>query len=118
MKGLIEAFISTILFVLILFGIASYGLTELQLVNARSVHTSVVNQVQSSYYSVNVDELNDKLTHNSDGSVNPLTKDWRVDIEWINASPSRQDCVVTLTYKVVNPAFGITQWGQIQGYAR
>lgn len=118
MKGLVESFVSCVLFVLILFGISSYGLTEIQMVNARSVHTSVINQIQSSYYSVNEDEINYKLTHKEDGSVNSLTKDWHIDMDWIESSPSRQDMVVTLTYKISNPAFGITQWGQIEGYAR
>lgn len=110
MKSLFDNFVSCIIFVVIIFAIASFSVTEMQIMTARHVHTSVVNQIQSSYYAVDIDAINDKL--------HATYPDWEVTSTVVNTVNDRQDRLVTLRYKVVLPLFGLEKWGQIDGYAR
>lgn len=110
MKSLIDNWISFIIYVVMIFMIASAGVTEMQIMTARHIHTSVINQIQSSYYMVDIDAMNDKL-HETYPS-------WQIESTVINTVNNRQDRLVTLHYKVIQPLFGIEKEGQIDGYAR
>lgn len=112
MKSLIENFVSTIIFVVIVFTVTSFTVVEMQLMSARHIHSSAVNQIQSSYYMVDIDKINEKIAEIHPGG------DWYIESEVINAVNSRQDRLVTLHYKVLLPLFNIEKDGLIEGYAR
>lgn len=85
-------------------------LGEIQIMSARHLHTSVINQIQSSYYAVNDTELNQAIQAKMPG--------WYVETKTVNSVADRQDRLVTLHYKVYIPLLGIEKDGQIDGYAR
>ncbi len=112
MKSLFDNFVSTIFFVVMVFAISSFSVVEMQLMSARHIHTSVINQIQSSYYMVDIDKINQRIEELYPGG------DWYVESTVINAINTRQDRLVTLHYKVYLPLFNIEQSGIIEGYAR
>ena len=127
MKSMIDNFVSVIVFVVIIFGIASFSVVEMQIMTARHIHTAVVNQIQASYYKV---DLGCENTHEacmasggeSSDTINRKLHeqfpDWYVTSEVLNSVNDRQDRLVTLHYKVILPMFGIVKTGEIDGYAR
>lgn len=110
MKSLFDNFVSCIVFVVIIFAIASFSVTEMQIMSARHIHTSAINQIQSSYYMVDIEKLNDKIQE--------TYPSWYVESTVVNSVNNRQDRLVTLHYDVTMPLFGIVQEGIIEGYAR
>lgn len=112
MKTLIDNYVSTIVFVIIIFAIASFSTVEMQVLAARSVHSSAVSQIQSSYYTVDIDSINAKIEEILPGSG------WYIESTVLNTVNNRQDRLVTLHYKVSLPLFGVSRDGIIQGYAR
>ena len=110
MKSLVDNFVSCIVFVVILFGITSFSVVEMQIMTARHIHTSVVNQVQSSYYKVDIGAINDKLYEQF--------PTWEITSTEVNSVNDRQDRLIKLRYQVVLPMFGLTKEGVIDGYAR
>lgn len=112
MKTLFDNFVSCIIFIVMIFAFASFSTTEMQILSARHIHTSAINQIQASYYTADIDAINEKIKESyPDGS-------WYIESMVINSVNSRQDRLVTLHYKVVMPLFGISQTGTIEGYAR
>lgn len=111
MKSMFDNFVSTIIFIIIVFGIVSFSTVEMQIMAARQIHSSAINQIQSSYYMVDVDAINDKI-HESYPST------WYIESQVINSVNNRQDRLVTMHYEVSLPLFGISQPGVIEGYAR
>ena len=112
MKSLFDNFVSTIFFVIIVFAITSFTTLEMQLMSARHIHSSAINQIQSSYYTVDIDKINEKIKE-----MYP-SGDWYIESTVINAVNTRQDRLVTLHYKVTLPLFDISKSGKIEGYAR
>ena len=112
MKSLFDNFVSTIFFVIVVFALSSFTVVEMQLMSARHIHTSVINQIQSSYYMVDIDKINERIEELYPGG------DWYIESKVINAINTRQDRLVTLHYKVYLPLFNISQDGLIEGYAR
>lgn len=110
MKSMFENMITTIMMFLMLFVMVSIGTIELQIINARKIHSSVINQVQASYYAIDVNEINQKLK-----SEYPR---WNIKIEELSSVNSRKDLLVTLDYEVLVPVFNIIKSGKIEGYAR
>ena len=111
-KSLFDNFVSTIFFVVMVFALSSFSIVEMQLMSARHIHTSVINQIQSSYYMVDIDKINERIAE-----LYP-SGEWYVESTVINAINTRQDRLVTLHYKVFLPLFNIEQSGIIEGYAR
>lgn len=110
MKSLFDNYVSLIVYVIIIFGITSFSIMEMQIINARHIHTAVVNQIQDSYYQVDINKLNEKL-HESFPS-------WNITSEIIKGNGDREDRLITLDYEVFLPVFSITKAGRIEGYAR
>ena len=128
MKTLIDNFVSCIVFVVIIFGIASFSVVEMQIMTARHVHTAVVNQIQSSYYKVDVGCQNtakgceasgeSESPTSINGQLHKSYPNWYISRKTVKSVDDRKDQVVTLHYKVVLPLFGVTKDGEIEGYAR
>lgn len=112
MKSLFDNFVSIIIFVVLIFSISSFTVLEMQLMSARHIHSSAINQIQSSYYMVDIDKINEKIK-----TIYP-SGDWYIESVVINSINSRQDRLVTLHYKVALPLFNIEKAGIIEGYAR
>ena len=112
MKSIFDNFVSTIFFVIIVFVISSFTIVEMQLMSARHIHASAINQIQSSYYMVDIDKINEKIKELYPGG------DWFIESKVISAINNRQDRLVTLHYKVYLPLFSIEKEGVIEGYAR
>lgn len=111
MKNIIEHMVTTLIMVIMLFIFTSIMLAELQIENARNIHTTAINQIQSSYYTADIDGINTQLQEKfGDG--------WSLTAEKINSVNSRQDYLVTLDYTVYMPVFNISKTGKLQGYAR
>lgn len=119
MKQIMEHMLTTILMVLTLFIFASVLFVEMEIITARTVHTSAINQIQSSYYSVNINDMNDALHEKytqKDADGNYL---WNISAyEETEGVASRKDWVVRLDYAIYMPFFNITKKGSIDGYAR
>lgn len=106
-----EHMVTTLIMIVILFVFTSIMLCELQIENARNIHTTAINQIQSSYYTADIEGVNLQLQEKfGDG--------WSLTATKINSVNSRQDYLVTLNYKVYMPIFNISRTGIIQGYAR
>lgn len=128
MRSLIDNFVTCVVFIAIIFGISSFSIVEMQIMTARHIHTSVINQVQSSYYNVEfgceavADECPDSGTEVArrtiNGQLHERFPDWYVTQEVVETTADRKDVLVTLHYKVVLPLFGLTKEGAIDGYAR
>lgn len=112
MKSLIDSFVSTIIFVVIVFAVSSFSVVEMQLMSARHIHSSAINQIQSSYYMVDIEKINEKILE-----MYP-SGDWYVESQIIQSVYNRQDRLVTLHYKIILPLFNIEKNGIIEGYAR
>lgn len=118
MKNIMEHMLTMIIMTLTLFVFACILFTEMQITTARSIHTSAVNQIQSSYYTVDIDEMNATLHekyNQRDSSGNYM---WNLSAYKVNSIKSRQDWVVTLDYAVYMPIFNRVKRGKIDGYAR
>lgn len=123
MKQIMEHMLTTILMVLTLFIFASILFVEMEIITARTIHTSAINQIQSSYYSVDIDKLNDSLHEKYSQKDKDGNYLWnlsaREDSEGSSTtSYARKDWVVTLDYAVYMPFFNMTKKGKIDGYAR
>lgn len=110
MKSLIETFVSCFFLVLIVFTISSFSVAGMQIMTARHYHTSIINQIQASYYGVDIQAINNKL--------HETCPNWNVTSTVVKSVNNRQDRMVTLTYEVVLPLFNIKKEGRIDGYAR
>lgn len=109
MKSLFENFVNCVIFILMIFSIASFTVMEMEVMTARHIHTSIVNQYQSSYHTLNIDAVNDKL-HES-------FPEWEVSVAAVDSTMDRETVLVTLKYKVYLPIFNIERTGEIDGYA-
>ena len=112
LKSIFDNFVSTIFFVIIVFAISSFIIVEMQLLSARHIHSSAINQIQSSYYMVDIDKINEKIEE-----MYP-SGDWYIESTVINSVHTRQDRLVKLHYSVKLPLFQIQKNGVIEGYAR
>lgn len=109
MKSLFENFVNTVIFILMIFTIAGFTMTEMQVMTARHMHTSVVNQYQTSYHTIDIDAINQQL--------HETFPKWEFTITPVNSMPNSETVVVTLKYNVVLPVFGIEKTAEIDGYA-
>ena len=102
--------ITEIIVVLILFVFSVFATVDMQVMSARRIHASAVDQLQASYYTVNISDFNEKLkeTHPS----------WRITIDEINTYNTRKEYRVVLIYDVVVPLFNISRGGIIEGFVR
>lgn len=110
MKNLLGGLVNIIEMMILIFICSVFTLSEIQLMSARHLHTSVVNQIQSSYYQLSDSEINSKIQEKF--------PNWYVETETVKAVADRQDRLVTLHYKVAIPLFNIEKDGRIDGYAR
>lgn len=110
MKMMFEHMVSVIIMIILLFIFTSIVMTEVQIVGARRIHTSAINQIQSSYYMVDINEMNN-LLHKTYPS-------WNIKAEELKSVNSRKDYKVSLNYDVIIPVFNIKKSGIIEGYAR
>lgn len=118
MKNIMEHMLTTIIMVLTLFIFASIIFVDMEIITARTVHTSAINQIQSSYYTVDINDMNDTLHERysqKDEAGNYL---WNLSAYKTNSIASREDWVVRLDYAVYMPFFNITKRGSIDGFAR
>lgn len=110
MKHMFENMISMIILVILMFVLSSLLIVNMQIQTARRVHASVIEQYQTSYYTVDLNAINNKLQEQY--------PDWSVSATVIDSVNTRKDTEVTLKYYVVVPVFNITKEGTISGYAR
>lgn len=109
MKSLFENYVNCIVFMVMIFVIAAFSVTEMEVMTARHIHTSIVNQYQSSYHSLNIDAVNTKLQE--------TFPEWEVTVSPVDSTTDRETMLVTLHYKVILPVFGVEKTGEIDGYA-
>lgn len=109
MKTLFENFVNCVVFVIMIFTIAAFSVTEMEVMTARHIHTSIVNQYQSSYHTLNIDAVNEKLQQSY--------PNWEVEVSPVDSAMDRETVLVTLHYNVILPVFGIEREGVIDGYA-
>ncbi|MDD6004808.1 MAG: hypothetical protein PUC68_03985 [Firmicutes bacterium] len=110
MKTMFENMLTVIIMVVLLFVFSSIVASEIQIINARKIHTSAISQIQSSYYTVDINEMNNTLHNDYPG--------WNLKVEKLNSVKSRQDYKVILEYQIIIPVFNIIKEGVIEGYAR
>ena len=108
MKTMVEQMTTTIVMMILVFVFTIIMSAGLQILNARLIHSSAIEQIQASYYSVDEADLNSQIDNN-----------WRFEIKPLNYVNNRRDEEVILHYKIYLPLFktsGID--GTIRGYAR
>lgn len=108
MKSMVEQMTTTVVMMILIFVFTIVMSAGLQILNARLIHSSAIEQIQSSYYSVNESDLNRQIDEN-----------WRFEIKPLNYVNNRRDEEVILHYKIYLPLFkksGIN--GTISGFAR
>lgn len=108
MKSMIEQMTTMIVMFVMVLVFTIIITVGVQILNARLIHSGAIEQLQSSYYSVTVDDLNRQV---NDG--------WSFEIKELNSVKTRKDYEVILHYLIYLPIFrhtGIN--GTITGYAR
>ena len=110
MRNLFDNLISITGLLIMIFVCSVFALSEIQLMTARHLHTSIINQVQRSYYAVSTAEIN--------RAVQEKFPEWSVETQTLNSVADRQDKLVKLHYTVKIPLFNITKNGEISGFAR
>ena len=110
MKNLIDNYITIILYTILIYTIASFTIVEMQICTARHLHNEIIDILQSSYFHVSDNEINEK--------INDYFPTWEMKSTAINSTLDRQSRLVALHYEVVFPVFGIKKEGVIEGYAK
>lgn len=108
MKNLIEHLTTMIVMMTLIFVFTIIITIGLQIVEARLVHTSTIEKLQSSYYNLSIEEIN-----------NEINNDWFFEINELSSVNSRRDYEVILNYSIKIPLFtenGLK--GRLVGYAR
>ena len=111
MRSLIEHMVTMIVMMLMIFIFSFIITTGLEILDARLIHTSAIETIESSYYNVSESYLNDYL-------ISRGKKDWSFNVEELNSVNTRKDYLVTLNYSIKLPLFGNDINGEIRGYAR
>ncbi len=108
MKTTIEHTATMIVMFILVFLFTSIMTIGLQILDARLIHTSGIERLQSSYYNVSIDELNEELKEG-----------WYFEIKELSSINTRKDYEVALNYRIEIPLFNATSFkGRIVGYAR
>lgn len=110
MKQIFENMVSEIIVIIILFVLNTYTLIDSQVLTARRIHASAMDQIQASYYTVNVDDLNER--------IHEKYPKWTLSIEPLSTYKTRKEYRVVLVYQVAIPLFNIVKPGIIEGYVR
>lgn len=108
MKSMIEYMTTMVITLILVFTFTIIISVGLQIMNARQIHTSGIEVLQSSYYGVTQDDLN-----------STLDEGWRFEITELNSVNTRKDYEVILYYLIRLPLFSETPIeGRFVGYAR
>lgn len=110
MKHLFENMITMIIMVVLLFALSSLMVVNMQIQTARRIHAGVIEQYQTSYYTVDLDAINNEIQQQY--------PTWNVSVVEYSNVNSRKDAEITLTYDVAIPVFNLNKEGKIVGYAR
>lgn len=110
MKHMFENMITMMVMVILLFVLSSLMMVNMQVQTARRVHAGVIEQYQTSYYTVDLDTINNNLQQ--------TYPNWNVQVVEFSNVNSRKDAEITLNYEVVIPVFNLTKDAKIVGYAR
>lgn len=110
MKTIFENMITEIILVLAVFVMSTFASVDMQVMTARRIHSSALEQIQASYYTANIDTMNDKL-HEDHPS-------WSISIDELNTYNARKEYRVSLIYEIVVPMFNIKKAGVIEGFTR
>ena len=108
MKTLVEHMTSMIIMFILIFVLTIVISVGLQIMNARLIHTSAIEKLQSSFYTVSLDDINTNLDSN-----------WYFEINELSSINTRKDYEVALNYEIKLPLFSNENIkGRIVGYAR
>lgn len=110
MKQIFENMISEIVVIIILFVLNTFTMIDAQTMTARRIHASAMEQIQASYHTVNVNDLNEK--------IHDKYPKWTITIEPLSSYKTRKEYRVVLVYQVTIPMFNIVKPGIIEGYVR
>lgn len=108
MKNMIEYMTTMIITIILVFVFTSIISIGTQMLNARFIHTSAVEKLQSSYYSFDPNSLLNSEEY----------KEWAFEIKEENSINTRKDYLVSLNYKINLPLFSSKIDANINGYAR
>lgn len=107
MKTIIEHMTTMIMMFILVFIFSAILTIGLQISNARLIHTSTIEKLQSSYYNIEIEELNAGLY-----------EDWYFEIKEISNINTRRDFEVALNYNIKMPLMKKGISGRMVGYAR
>ena len=108
MKNMIEYMTTMIITIILVFVFTSIISIGTQMLNARLIHTSAIERLQSSYYSFDPNSL---LNNNE-------YKEWFFEVKEESSVNTRKDYLVNLNYKINLPLFSSKIDASISGYAR
>ena len=110
MKALIEHLITEIVLITAFITLSSFSSIDMQTLSARRVHSAAINQIQASYYTVDVDAMNEKLQEQH--------PKWFLSVDELETYNSRKEYRVVLIYQISIPVFNTIKPGIIEGYVR
>jgi len=105
---MIEQMTTMIIMMVLIFVFTIIMSAGLQILNARLIHSKAIEQLQSSYYTVTVDDFNSQVEEG-----------WNFEVKELDSVKTRKCYEVTLNYLIHLPLFseeGIK--GRIEGFAR
>lgn len=118
MKSMIEHMATTVIMVLFLLVFSSVLLAEMQITNARKVHSAALDKIETSYFTVDVTQMNDILHEQYSQKDAAGNYYWNISVKDDTTLQTRQSYVVSLDYVVIVPVFNLKKTGTIEGYAR
>lgn len=110
MKIIFEHMTTELMLIVMLFVFSVFSIIDAQVLAARRIHASVVDQMQASYYSVDIDAYNEALQEKY--------PDWKITVTELDTYETRKEYIVELEYEVIVPMFNITKNQTISGYVR
>lgn len=110
MKSMFEHMATEIIIIIALFILSTFTTIEMQVLAARRVHASAIDQLQASYYSINIDDFNDKLAEKYPG--------WILTVDELKTHNTRKEYRVVLMYNITIPMFNLRQTALLEGYTR
>ncbi len=108
MKSMFEYMTTMIITIILVFVFTTIISVGTQMLNARLVHTSAIERLQSSYYSFDPNSLLNDDRY----------QEWSFEIREENSVNTRKDYFVNLNYKINLPLFTSKIDANISGYAR
>lgn len=118
MKNILEHLASIIIILILFMVFSSATIAEVQIKNARKIHSAALSQIQASYYTIDINEMNAILADNYPAKDEDGNNYWYLETERLDSMDTRENYLVRLHYVVNVPFIGLKKTGIIEGQTR